>query len=55
MKKIVWILGGVVAVMGVNAFIDSQRECGCRPDCWCKQPGLSLFRWVFPFGHSLAG
>jgi hypothetical protein len=22
----------------------STREC-C-PDCWCKDPGLSLFRWV---------
>lgn len=26
-------------------------ECGCRADCWCKQPGLSLFRWVVPIGH----
>jgi hypothetical protein len=25
--------------------------CGCDPDCWCKRPGLSLFRWVFPRGH----
>jgi hypothetical protein len=22
-------------------------ECGCGDDCWCKRPGLSLFRWVF--------
>ena len=27
-------------------------SCGCDPDCWCKTPGLSLFRWVFPRGHS---
>jgi hypothetical protein len=26
-------------------------RCECREDCWCKRPGLSLFRWVFPFGH----
>lgn len=26
-------------------------ECGCAEDCWCKRPGLSLFRWVFPFAH----
>lgn len=26
-------------------------ECGCSPQCWCKQRGLSLFRWVVPFGH----
>ena len=27
--------------------------CHCRSDCWCKKPGLSLFRWVFPLGHSV--
>jgi hypothetical protein len=26
-------------------------ECGCDPECWCKKPGLSLFRWVFPRWH----
>jgi hypothetical protein len=26
-------------------------SCRCHPDCWCKRPGLSLFRWVFPFWH----
>lgn len=20
--------------------------CVCAPDCWCKRPALSLFRWV---------
>jgi hypothetical protein len=25
--------------------------CTCYPDCWCKKPGLSLFRWVFPRLH----
>ena len=24
------------------------RQCGCEPDCWCKRPGLRLFRWVTP-------
>ncbi len=23
-------------------------QCGCEPDCWCKRPGPSLFRWVTP-------
>jgi hypothetical protein len=27
------------------------RQCGCAPDCWCKKPGLSLFRWVVPVKH----
>jgi hypothetical protein len=29
------------------------RTCGCDPDRWCKKPGLSLFRWVFPRGHAI--
>jgi hypothetical protein len=24
------------------------RQCGCEPECWCKRPGLRLFRWVTP-------
>lgn len=27
--------------------------CECYPDCWCKRPELSLFRWVFPRFHHL--
>ena len=27
--------------------------CDCYPDCWCKKPGLSVFRWVFPRYHHL--
>jgi hypothetical protein len=25
--------------------------CGCDPDCWCKRPGLNVFRWVLPYWH----
>lgn len=25
--------------------------CACDADCWCKTPGIGLFRWVFPRGH----
>ena len=28
-----------------------HMTCDCYPDCWCKKPGLSLFRWVFPRNH----
>ncbi len=28
-------------------------RCECDPDCWCKAPGLSLFRWVFPCRHRM--
>ena len=30
-------------------------SCGCDPDCWCKKPGLSIFRWVFPRYHRNPG
>lgn len=26
--------------------------CDCYPDCWCRKPGLSIFRWVFPRNHN---
>lgn len=26
-------------------------RCGCADDCWCKQPLLAAFRWVFPCRH----
>jgi hypothetical protein len=41
----------------VLALVSRAREaaglltCSCYPDCWCKKPGLSLFRWVFPRFH----
>ena len=44
------VLSTVLAAV-VNAVIESQRECGCDEDCWCKQPGLQHFRWVVPVGH----
>jgi hypothetical protein len=27
--------------------------CECYEDCWCKRPGLSIYRWVFPRFHHL--
>lgn len=37
----------------IGRFVEGMGavECGCPSDCWCERPGLSLFRWVFPFGH----
>jgi hypothetical protein len=50
----------LIAVIYIAAALSGRmREargdltCECERDCWCKQPGLSLFRWVFPIGHSL--
>jgi len=44
----VYLLLAVIGrfVEGVGAV-----ECDCAPSCWCKEPVLSTFRWVFPFGH----
>ena len=40
------------AVMG--RFVEGMGavHCGCAMTCWCKRPVLSLFRWVFPWGHA---
>lgn len=51
------ILGLAVGVYLLAALVGLIRErmgliaCGCAEDCWCKRPGLSVFRWVFPRGH----
>jgi len=39
------------AVIGRFRGMMGTIECGCDPSCWCHKPGLSLFRWVFPYGH----
>jgi hypothetical protein len=46
------LLGYVVlAVLTRLQEARGKYTCGCDEDCWCQQPGLSLFRWVFPRGH----
>jgi len=39
----------------IGRFVEEMGavECGCKPDCWCKRPGLRTFRWVFPARHHL--
>ncbi len=39
------------AIVGLLQEHLGRISCGCAEDCWCKRPGLSLFRWVFPRGH----
>ncbi len=41
------------AVRGHAKESRGELTCECEADCWCKKPGLSLFRWVLPVGHSL--
>lgn len=42
----------VAALIGRVSEKQGRSVCGCASDCWCKKPVLSVFRWVFPFGHS---
>jgi hypothetical protein len=56
-KRIVLVtLGGYVLVAAGNRVAEhfGMRRCDCAQDCWCHRPGLSLFRWVFPWGHRAA-
>ena len=41
------------AARGLAKETRGDLRCTCEPECWCKKPGLRLFRWVFPFRHSL--
>jgi hypothetical protein len=41
------------ALLGHLAERIGRLRCPCLPDCWCKRPGLSVFRWAFPYRHSL--
>jgi hypothetical protein len=45
-----YVFAGVLALGLERAGV---YGCGCAPDCWCKRPGLKVFRWVFPYGHHL--
>ena len=37
----------------IGRFVEGMGavQCACASDCWCKRPAVSLFRWVFPWGH----
>ena len=50
-----WAFNVYLAAALWGHFKESQGEvtCECNDDCWCKKPGLSLFRWVCPVGHSV--
>jgi hypothetical protein len=44
---------GYIVFGAATRIIERQGglTCGCYPDCWCKRPGLSLFRWAVPRWH----
>lgn len=54
MKRVVGLAAGLYLAAALVGHARERLErigCGCAEDCWCKRPGLSLFRWVFPYGH----
>ena len=56
MKRIILVLAAGylgLALLGLYREQKGDIVCDCAEDCWCKKPGLSFFRWVFPVGHSL--
>lgn len=52
-RPLVWLGGLYVLFALIGRFVEGMGavQCECAPDCWCRRPGLSLFRWVFPRGH----
>jgi hypothetical protein len=52
-----YVLGVYLLFAIIGRFVEAMGavHCGCGPDCWCKGPVLSTFRWVFPFRHRLPG
>ena len=54
MKRVLGLAVGGYLVAGVVGLVRERMgliACGCARDCWCRQPGLGVFRWVFPRGH----
>ena len=55
MRRICFTVVGAylaVALLGHALERSGVAACDCREACWCKLPGLNLFRWAFPFRHS---
>lgn len=55
------LLASLVLGYLVLALVSRAKEaagfmtCDCYRDCWCRQPGLSVFRWVLPRFHHYPG
>lgn len=53
-KRLLMAVGGVYLTAAVVGHVRERFgaiSCECGQDCWCRRPGLSLFRWVAPVGH----
>lgn len=57
MRRAALVLIGAYVLIAVGNRLAEHlgaMRCGCATDCWCRKPGLSLFRWVFPWEHRSA-
>jgi hypothetical protein len=56
LKRVFLLLGTLYIGAALVGHAQERRgaiKFQCQEDCWCRRPGLSLFRWVFPLGHKL--
>ena len=54
LKRGVLLLGALYIAAALIGHLQERRgqiSCECREDCWCRKPGLRLFRCAFPFRH----
>jgi hypothetical protein len=54
MRRLVGLaLSGYLVIALASKLLERMGvvRCECSDDCWCKHPGLSVFRWVFPRWH----
>lgn len=52
-RLMVRVLGLYLLFAAIGRYVEAMGavRCNCDDRCWCHRPGLSTFRWVFPFGH----
>ena len=58
LNRVKWLVLAIVRLRSPRTYGRAKEAagiyaCECYADCWCKKPGLSLFRWVFPRFHHL--
>ena len=58
MKRI--LLGASLGYVALALVLKAREAaglltCDCYADCWCRKPGLSMFRWVLPRFHHNPG
>ena len=53
MRKLIGVLAVLGLIAGINAAVDSVRDCQCEGSCWCKTRWGRHIRWWVPTGHKL--